>query len=54
MDAKDSACEQRSTGVGAMFVLQHATSLTVAPPVAWLRLPCDAGAETAVAKLDSL
>ena len=31
MDAKDSACEQRSAGVGAVFVLQHATSLTNRP-----------------------
>jgi len=31
MDAKDSACEQRSAGVGAVFVLQHATSLTTRP-----------------------
>ncbi len=30
-DAKVSACEQRSAGVGAVFVLQHATSLSVRP-----------------------
>jgi hypothetical protein len=31
MDAKNAACEQRSAGVGAVFVLQHATSLTTRP-----------------------
>ena len=30
-DAKVSACERRSAGVGAVFVLQHATSLSVRP-----------------------
>lgn len=31
MDAKNALCEQRSAGVGAVFVLQHATSLTTRP-----------------------
>jgi|GEM_PF-4558890 len=31
MDAKDAACEERSAGVGAVFVLQHATTLSTRP-----------------------